>query len=71
MDHVKKAMELADKEFGTYPMWLCPLRHRVPKGMEGLSIFNKDDLEVDIGAYGYSFLDKKVRTNIYINLFIL
>jgi hypothetical protein len=41
-----------DEETAIYPIWLCPTRHVVIKGMEHMSTFKKDDVHVDIGIYG-------------------
>jgi len=55
MKHLQDTIEKADEEIGIYPLWLCPAKHLSPhKGQEDMAIFDKDDLQVDIGVYGFS-----------------
>jgi hypothetical protein len=35
-----------------YPVWLCPTRHKVHKGLEKYSMFHIDEVHVDVGLYG-------------------
>ncbi len=42
--HVKHCIELCDKEYDLYPIWLCPTRH------------SDIDLLVDVGVYGFTEL---------------
>ena len=53
LDQLKDALIFGDAETEIYPIWLCPTRHVVIKGMEHMSIFKKDDVHVDIGIYGF------------------
>jgi delta24-sterol reductase len=54
MKHLKASLEVFDKEFGIYPLWLCPFR--IPVAVHGkgglLRCPQKDEMFVDIGAYG-------------------
>ena len=61
LDQLKDALIFGDAETEIYPVWLCPTRHVVIKGMEHMSIFKKDDVHVDIGIYGFVILAVKGR----------
>ena len=52
LDILKECLKFVDEKTKVYPIWLCPTRHIVPKELEHLSIFRKEDVHVDVGIYG-------------------
>ena len=67
LDQLKDALIFTDAETEIYPIWLCPTRHVVIKGMEHMSIFKKDDVHVDIGIYGFVVFIDSFSTNYFIS----
>lgn len=51
---VRRCVELCDKEFNLYPVWLCPTRHLKPKRCEHHTVHAEEDVLVDIGVYGFT-----------------
>jgi hypothetical protein len=49
---LKEALEFCDVNAKVYPVWLCPTRHVVHKGLEKYSMFHIDEIHVDVGLYG-------------------
>ena len=50
---LKEALQFCDVNAKVYPVWLCPTRHMVHKGLEQYSMFHIDEVHVDVGLYGY------------------
>ena len=67
LDQLKDALIFTDAETEIYPIWLCPTRHVVIKGMEHMSIFKKDDVHVDIGIYGFVVFIDSFSPNYFIS----
>ena len=53
LKQLKQSLIFVDKETKIYPLWLCPTRHVLPKEIEHLSLFRKEEVHVDVGIYGY------------------
>ncbi len=51
--YLKESLLFFDKTMSIYPLWMCPAKHPVPKGLEEHTIFEKNMLQIDIGLYGY------------------
>ena len=49
---LKKALQYSHEIYEVYPIWLCPTRHCIHKGLEEYSIFKREDVHVDVGIYG-------------------
>ncbi len=49
-----EALAMSERETAIYPLWLCPIRHFMPKGTEHLAYFKRElgGLHVDLGIYG-------------------
>lgn len=54
LEDLKHSLAYIHEQTEIYPLWLCPTRHCVHKGMEEFSMFKGDYVHVDIGVYGYS-----------------
>ncbi len=52
IENLEPVMAKVDEECDVYPLWLCPTRHLVPKGLEHLAFFRREDLHIDVGVYG-------------------
>lgn len=52
LETLEEALLFTDDNTRVYPIWLCPTRHVVHKGLEKYSMFHIQDVHVDVGIYG-------------------
>ena len=52
LEDLKDSLKYSDEIFKVYPIWLCPTRHCIHKGLEEFSLFRREDCHVDVGLYG-------------------